>query len=156
MKKLLITAVGALGLVMAMAGVANAAQPDPRALGEPVVGPDSPYGYYIWLDGDRVHVFTTDGGGDPSVYTGVITADTAIRNVDVVRAEEGDWAVASGDTLQIRFLTAGHVDGVNFTTPGAQRLTFRLYRDGRLIRTDHIFLGAGGFHPAGNPFALFN
>jgi hypothetical protein len=156
MKKLLMAAVGALSLVAAMAGVANAAEPDPRTLGEPIVGPHSPYGYYIWMDGDRVHVLTTDGGGDPARYTGVITTDTVIRNVDVARPEDGDWAVASGDTLQFHFFTAGHVDGVHFTAPGSHRLTFRLYRNGHLIRTDHIFLGAAGFHPAGNPFSVIN
>lgn len=34
-------------------------------------------------------------------------------------------------------------------------VTFRLYRDGHLVSTDHIFIGGGEMNPPGNPFRVF-
>ena len=154
MKKLLLAVCGALGLVVAGSGAAFA-QPVSPAAGTPSLTAASPYGYYIWFVGDRVHLRTTDPHGDASVYTGTVATNGAIRHVDLLRTEDEDWAVAGGGDLDFHFRTANHVDGVSFTAAGATRLTFRLYHNGHLIRTDHIFLGAGGAQPPSNPFTLF-
>jgi hypothetical protein len=156
MKKLMLAALGALALLMLFAGPALADTPASNASGAPQINMDI-YGYYIWEDTDIVHLRTTDRGNgpDPSVYVGVITANTPIQAVSVFKGEEGDFAVAAGNRLDFHFRTYNRIDGVDFTALGATRITFRLFRDGHLIVTDHIFLGAGQVNPPGNPFTLF-
>ncbi len=167
MKRMLFAASGALALVMLLAGTVFAAgtaatAPVSAAVGQPAMDKDADFGYYIWYDGDRIHVHTTDRGNGPgpSEYTGVITArndkgGVDIRDVDLLKAENDDSAVAAGDKLDFRFRTYNGVDGVAFTAHDATRITFRLYRDGHLVNTDHIYLGAGEVNAPGDPFTLF-
>ncbi len=161
MNRLLLALGGALALTISLSGAALAQSAAPTetpasaAAGTPGVSPASTYGYYIWFDGGRVHLRTTDPGDGASVYTGTITTDGTIHDVDLIQPEPGhDWAIRSEHSLDFHFRTANQVDGVSFAAAGASRLTFRLYRNGHLIRTDHIFLGAGGANPPGNPFTL--
>jgi hypothetical protein len=144
-----------LGLSVSAAGAqpAGSAGPDP-ALGVPPLAPLAPYGYYVWHTGNRVHLRTTDPGDDASIYTGTITTDGTIYDVDMVRDEADDWAVAGRHHLEFHFRTWNAVDGVSFDVAGATQVTFRLYRNGHLISTEHIFLGAERRHPPGNPFTL--
>ncbi len=167
MRKMLFAASGALVLVLLLAGTvfaqgAEAVASASTAAGQPAMDKDTDFGYYIWFDGDRIHLHTTDRGNGPgpSEYTGMITArndkhGVDIRDVDLLKAENDDSAVAAGDKLDFRFRTYNGVDGVAFTVHGATRITFRLYRDGHLVNTDHIYLGAGEVNPPGNPFTLF-
>jgi hypothetical protein len=167
MKKFLVAASGALALVMLLTGAVSAANtpataPASAAAGQPAMDKNVDFGYYLWFDGDRIQLRTTDRGNGPgpSEYTGVITAHNDkggvdIRDVDLIKAENDDSAVAAGNKLDFRFRTYNQIDGVSFTAHDATRITFRLYRNGHLINTDHIFLGAGEVNPPGNPFALF-
>jgi hypothetical protein len=158
MKKiLLLAAAGALALALATPG-ATYAQPAPQpaspAAGEPAVSAASAYGYYIWVKDGRVHLRTTDPGGAPSEYSGRITTDGDINGVQLVRPEAGDRAIVSRGAIEFHFQTWNVVDGLDFGISGADRVTFRLFRNGHLINTEHIFLGAGGHHPPGNPFVV--
>lgn len=162
MKKMPLAASSVLALVILCAGAVSAAPPAASApvstaADQPAMDRDVDFGYYIWVDGDRVQLRTTDRGNGPgpSKYTGTITANGAIRGVSLIRQEDDDWAVAAGNALDFRFRTYSAIDGVAFTAHDATRITFRLYRDGHLVRTDHIFLGAGQINPPGNPFTLF-
>jgi hypothetical protein len=153
--------IGALAAALALIGAGPvAAQPAPPGIrersisGAPAVGPWSPAGYYLWRDGARVHLRTTDGGGDASEYSGRIQSNGRVHAVDVVRPEAADGVIAGRDTLWFHFRTDGHVDGVSFDVSGADWLSFRLERNGHLIATDRIFLGGAGLHPPGNPFAI--
>ncbi len=149
----------ALALVLGLSISAAGAQPagpagsDP-ALGAPPLSPLAPYGYSIWHEGARVHLRTTDLGGSAGLYSGTITTDGAIRDVELVRDEVSDWAVAGTHELDFHFRTWNAVDGVSFSVVGATWVTFRLYRNGHLISTEHIYLGAERLHPPGNPFTL--
>lgn len=97
----------------------------------------------------------------PSEYTGKITAHgdkkdkATISDVHLIREEQDDSAVAAADKLDFRFKTFNAIDGVAFAAKGAKSVTFSLYRDGHLISTDHIYLGAGQGNPPGNPFRVF-
>ncbi len=174
MKRLLFAITGALALVMLLSGSVFAAAPKTGktgavpsvaasvATGQPAMDKDKDFGYYLWYDGSHFQLRTTDRGNGPgpSEYTGVITARNEnrgvdIRDVDLLKAENDDSAVAAGDKLDFRFRTYNGVDGVAFTAHDATRITFRLYRDGHLVSTDHILLGAGEVNPPGNPFTLF-
>ena len=155
MKRLMLAALGALALLTLLSGPVLADTPASAAYGTPQIDMDH-YGYYIWFDGDRIHLRTTDRGNgpDPSTYAGAITADAPIVATDVFKGEDTDYAVAAGNRLDFRFLTFNGVDGVDFTALGATRVTFHLYREGHLIVTEHIYLGAAQFNPPGNPFTL--
>ncbi len=139
-----------LGLAVSVAGAQPAGSTGP----DPALSPPAPYGYSIWHDGNRLHLRTTDPGGPASIYTGTITTDGTIFDVDVVRDEADDWVVAGRHQLDMHFRTGNAVDGVSFSVAGATQVTFRLYRNGHLISTEHIFLGAERLHPPGNPFTL--
>jgi hypothetical protein len=126
--------------------------------GQPAMNADTDYGYYIWSDGDRIYLRTTDRGNgpSPSVYTGrIVVHNGDVRNVNVVRQESDDWAVASDNTVDYHFVTYNGIDGLDFTATGGEDVTFHLFRNGHLIVTEHIFLGAGQINPPGNPFTLF-
>lgn len=160
MQKLVLAVGTALGLVLFSGGAALAQPAGPTvapavAQGQPALNENSAVGYHIWIDGDRIHLRTTDPGGDASLYTGRITTDGHFRDVDLIQPEDDDWAVGSGDTLEFHFHTANQVDGVSFTAADAGRITFHLMRDGHEIRTDRIYLGAAGAHPPGNPFSIY-
>ncbi len=165
MKRFFVAASAALTLLLLVAGTVGAAggtaYPSVAAStanGQPAMDADKDFGYYIWFYGDRIYLRTTDRGNGPgpSVYTGKIVVHRGdIRNVNVVRQEDDDWAVASDNTLEYHFKTYNGIDGVDFTATGAEDVTFHLYRNGHLIATDHIFLGAGQVNPPGNPFTLF-
>jgi hypothetical protein len=162
MRKMLLAASGVLALVTLFAGTVSAATPPASApiraaAGQPAMDRDVDFGYYIWVEGDRIQLRTTDRGNGPgpSEYTGAVTANGAIRDVNLIRQENDDWATAAGNKLDFRFRTFNAIDGVAFTAHDATRITFRLYRDGHLVSTDHIHLGAGQINPPGNPFTLF-
>jgi hypothetical protein len=155
MKRLFLAASAALMLLFLLTGSVGAAG---VASGVPAMNADTDYGYYIWSVGDRISLRTTDRGNGPgpSLYTGSITVDWGdITGVTPVALESGDWAVASANTLEYHFVTYNEFDGVDFTATGAEAVTFRLFRNGHLILTDHIFLGAGEMNPPSNPFTLF-
>ena len=161
MKNLLVALGAALGCILMGAAPAFAQAPAPNtvapgvASGTPTVTSLSTYGYYLWIDGNQIHLRTTDPGGDASEYTGKITTDGQFRDVNLIQPEDTDWAVGDNHKLDFHFVTHNRVDGVSFTAAGATRVTFHLFRNGHEIRTDHIFLGGGGMHPPGNPFTLF-
>ncbi len=177
MKRFLFTATGALALLMLLSGSVLAAAPKTgKTDAAPSVAAgvangqlamdkdkDKDFGYYLWYDGDHFQLRTTDRGNGPgpSEYTGTITAHgekknkATITDVHLLRAEQDDSAVASGNKLDFRFQTFNATDGVAFAAKGAKSVTFSLYRDGHLVSTDHIYLGAGEVNPPGNPFKAF-
>jgi hypothetical protein len=161
MKRLFFAASAALTLLFLVASTVGAATPSVAAggaNGQPAMNADKDFGYYIWFDGDRIYLRTTDRGNGPgpSDYTGKIVVHGGdVRDVRTVRLEDTDWAVASDNTLDYHFVTYNGVDGVDFDATGLGDVTFHLYRNGHLIATDHIFLGADQVNPPGNPFTLF-
>lgn len=175
MKRSLLALTGALALLMLLSGSALAAAPKTGkagatpsvaasvATGQPAMDKDKDFGYYLWFDGDHFQLRTTDRGNGPgpSEYTGTITAHggkkdkATIGDVHLIREERDDSAIAAGNKLDFRFKTFNAIDGVAFAAKDAKSVTFRLYRDGHLVSTDHIFIGAGEVNPPGNPFTLF-
>lgn len=151
---------GAVALtVIGVGGVSAQPAPPPPAIQAPVgpvaVPDNAPIGYYLWWDDGRVHLRTTDPGGDESVYTGRIQVDGSIRDVNLLRTEGNDVALRDDNTLEFRFVTRNAQDGVSFAAVDTSRVTFRLERNGRLISTERIRIGPGGINPPGNPFTIF-
>ena len=111
------------------------------------------YGYYVTDDNGTFSVRTSDPGGVIAQYTGTITADAPITTLTLIQPESDDSAMATGNTLTFAFHTGDGVDGMRFTASGATTLTFTLFRNGTLIETQHIFVGAGRMNPGANPFS---
>jgi hypothetical protein len=171
MKRSLFALTGALALLTLLSGSAFAATPTASAApsvaasvanGQPAMDKDKDFGYYLWYDGDHFQLRTTDRGNGPgpSEYTGTITAHSGtadqatITDVNLLKHEQDDSAIASGNRLDFRFKTYNGIDGVSFAAKDAKSVTFRLYRDGHLVSTDHIFIGGGEMNPPGNPFRV--
>ncbi len=162
-KPFLLAALGVASLTLlalgASAGAASAETappgPFPTLAGEPAISADETMGYYIWRDDNGFHL-RTHGPGDQHIFTARIHTDGIFRDVDAVRLENKDnfAVIDGGHTIVMRFHTYDFTDGINFKVRGGTYLRFNLQLDSELIPTDHIFLGAGGKHPANNPFTL--
>ncbi|MCC6178299.1 MAG: hypothetical protein IT305_23595 [Chloroflexi bacterium] len=105
-------------------------------------------GYYIWTDGDDVHLSTTN---DEQVrfFRAVVRTDGEIQDVDQARLEDGDsYALEDGGRqLEIRFTTANHIDNIRWQVRGGTYMRFDLNVDGHPIRSRNVYLGADGHHP---------
>ena len=113
-------------------------------------------GDYLWHDLDGFHLRVTHKANERVVYTGVIHS-SAPMTMDRVRLEKGDAVALSADrrTIVFAFANHGHVDGVNFHTACAGRLTVsRLHAGSHRLPADRVYLGAFGVHPAHVPFTL--
>ena len=166
MKKLLVALTVAAMLSVLVVGAAAAKAPPvappgvPRetARGVPPMTADNGFGYYLWFDGDRFQLRTTDRGNgpDPSIYTGKITTNGTFGRVDVFKDEDSDWAVAGPHQIDFHFRTYNWQDGLASRADGGGWVRFDLYRNGHLIDAAHIFIGPGQINPPGNPFAIVN
>jgi hypothetical protein len=152
--KLAIAFAAGSALVLASVPAAFAWQ-GPVNEGAPDIDQNSPTGYYIWHNDDGLHL-RTHGPGEKHDFVAHLRTDGTFEDVSPVRLEDGDRVdvVDGGHELLIEFHTYDFTDGVDFRVNGGKRLRFNLKLDGRLISTDHIFLGKDRDHPPHNPFAL--
>jgi hypothetical protein len=119
-------------------------------------GAGSPSGDYLGHDTHGFHLRVTHANHDLRVYTGVITSSAPMR-MDRVRLEKGDAATLSANrrTIVFAFANHGYLDGINFHTDCATRLTVsRLHVGSHNLGPDRIFLGAIKAHPAAVPFVV--
>lgn len=125
--------------------------------GEPSISEDArtPFGYYLWR-GDRGLHLRTHGTAEGQTYTAYLRTDGVFVDVKTVHLEAGDRVaiVNGGHGLILQFHTWEGIDGVDFRLRDGEVLGLTLKVDGELIRTNHIFLGRAGRHPATNPFTL--
>jgi hypothetical protein len=149
-------ALGAVVLLLSTTAGSALAWPD-RLDGRPdqfEVGGES--AYYIWTDGDDSFHLATTGPGPERDFTAVVRTDGEITDVDQHRLEQGDnyELLDGGQRLVIHFSTFGNVDTVDWRIQGGDHATFNLQVDGHPIRTERIFLGHDGDHPAGPIFRV--
>jgi hypothetical protein len=114
---------------------------------------DGELGYYIWSDEFGIHLRTT-GPGPYHVFHATLMTDGRFDDVHLARLE-GDDAFAvhpGGHVMDVRFETWSGIDGIDFRVDGGHALRLALRRDGELVPTSEIFLGADASHPAENPF----
>ena len=112
-------------------------------------------GDYIWHDATGWHLRVTHASSTRLVFSGRITA-SAPMSVTPFHLEGGDSIALSADKLTItyRFYNYGRVDGLDFRTDCARRLTFAGYAAGAKLPTGRIWLGHFGRHPLENPFVV--
>lgn len=113
-------------------------------------------GVYLWHNTTGFHLRVTHRTNERVVYTGVLTSSAPLR-MEPVRLEKGDYVRLSNDHRTIRFAFAnhGHVDGINFHTECAQRLTVSHLRAGlHQLPAGRVYLGVTKAHPAHVPFVV--
>jgi hypothetical protein len=112
-------------------------------------------GDYLWHDATGWHVRVTHRGTGRVVFTGRIVSSAPMTAVPV-RLESGDTFSLSADhkTLTYRFVNHGAIDGLNFRTACAERITFAGAMNGSRLPVGRIWIGRGNRHPLENPFSV--
>jgi hypothetical protein len=112
-------------------------------------------GDYLWHDATSWHLRVTHRGTGRVVFSGRIVS-SAPMTAAAVRLEAGDAFSLSADhlTLTYRFVNHGAVDGLNFWTDCARRLTFGGAMDGAKLPVGRIWIGRANRHPLENPFTI--
>ena len=116
---------------------------------------NGPAGDYIWHDGDGWHVRVTHPGSAGVVFSGRIVSDEPLEG-NPVKLEDRDVVALSADrkVITYRFTNYGGVDGFDFRTSCAHRLTFTGNVAGHRVPRTHIWLGDGNENPLQNPFVV--
>jgi hypothetical protein len=155
LRKTLATLAAALCIGAAAASPALAVNEDLSGRPESL-HPDGELGYYIWADEDGIHLRTT-GPGPRHIFHAVLMTDGRFEDVRFSRAEAADALIVHPNrhVLEARFETWGAIDGVDFRIDGGSALRLALRRDGELVPTSEIFLGADGSQPEDNPFVVY-
>ena len=112
-------------------------------------------GDYIWHDAYGWHLRVTHSTSTRAVFTGRIVS-TAPMTATAIRLEGGDTMALSADklTLTYRFYNYGRVDGIDFKTACARRVTFFGSLNGAKLPISRIWIGRGNHHPLQNPFTI--
>ena len=112
-------------------------------------------GDYIWHDANGWHLRVTHRGTGRVLFTGRIVSSAPMTAVPV-RLETGDSITLSDDrlTLTYRFYNYGGVDGVDFKTACARRVTFGGLMNGAKLPVGRIWIGHYNRHPLQNPFTV--
>lgn len=126
----------------------------PRSHGQPEdFRPGDSRGYFIWRDGDTVHLRVTTRGREHT-FSGVIRTDGRFAHVRGFREESNDFhrVDRDHDSIFFRLRTGGGVDGLDFRVDDADRINFDLFIDGHRISPHEIYIGHRGWHPDSNNF----
>ena len=112
-------------------------------------------GDYVWHDAYGWHLRVTHRGTTRAVFAGRIVS-SAPMTARAVRLEGSDFIALSADrlTLTYRFTNYGAVDGLNFRTDCARRLTFAGSLNGTKLPISRIWTGRANHHPLQNPFVV--
>jgi hypothetical protein len=112
-------------------------------------------GDYIWHSISGWHLRVTHANSTRRVFTGRIVASAPLT-VTPARLEPGDWIALSADKLTItyKFYNYGRIDGLDFTTACAHRVTFRGSMSATKLPTGRIWIGYHNRHPLENPFVI--
>jgi hypothetical protein len=113
-------------------------------------------GVYLWHDDAGWHLRVTHRNDNHQVYTGVLTTSGTFADVTAVKLEGNDhFEVGPNDhVVSFRFNNYGGVDGLDFHTHCAPRITFQLKADGQELETSHVFIGHDGSNPTSVPFVV--
>jgi hypothetical protein len=119
-------------------------------------GPATDPGVRVWHSADGWHVRVTHSTMHDRVFAGEILTTGRIVGATPVKLEKND-AFTVGPRqhgLVFRFNNYGGVDGFDFTTTCAPFLEFGFASDAHLVGPSRISIGAGGRHPAHDPFVI--
>jgi hypothetical protein len=112
-------------------------------------------GDYIWHDANGWHVRVTHATSTRFVFSGRIVSSAPL-DATPVKLEGRDYVALSADrkTITYRLVNYGGIDGFNFRTACARRLSFLGYMNGARLPVARIWLGYHNVHPLQNPFIV--
>jgi hypothetical protein len=113
-------------------------------------------GDYVWHDANGWHLRVTHRGTGKVIFSGRIVSSAPITSAVAVRLEGSDFIALSADklTLTYRFSNYGRIDGLNFRTACARRVSFAGFMGASKLPIARIWVGRGNHHPLQNPFAV--
>jgi hypothetical protein len=113
-------------------------------------------GDYVWHDATGWHLRVTHRGTGKVIFSGRIVSSAPITFTAPVRLEGSDFIALSADklTLTYRFTNYGKIDGLNFRTDCARRVSFAGSMGASKLPIGRIWVGRGNHHPLQNPFAV--
>ncbi len=123
--------------------------------GAPAVHAGSAAGDYLWHDATGWHLRVTHANSLKVGFSGTIRANKPLT-VRGYKLETGDTFTVSADRLSVtyRFANDGGLDGLDFTTACATRLSVGARMNGALLPVCRIWIGRAGRHPLQNPFVI--
>ena len=126
-----------------------------RVQGAPAVHAGSAAGDYVWHDATGWHLRVTHASTTTFLFTGTIRANKPLH-VHGYKLETEDHFTVSADGLSVtyRFVNHGGLDGLDFTTECATRLSVGAKMNGALLGVRRIWVGKAGAHPLQNPFVI--
>jgi hypothetical protein len=120
--------------------------------GEPVIVPGQDEGYFLWTDGDRVHLRAATKG-NKYIFSGQVTGNGAIVSIEKLAPDAKITVSQAVNRFDFEWTTAGGPDGLDFTFTGA-RLILNLFNQGEpKLAANLIFVGKDKVQ-AGNPLEL--
>lgn len=115
----------------------------------------APAGDYIWHSADGWHLRVTHPGSGTVVFTGRIVSSAPLAAVPV-ELEAQDHITVSSDhrTITYRLVDHGGIDGFDFTTACATRVSFYGRAGSVRLPIGRIWIGHFDRHPLENPFVV--
>jgi hypothetical protein len=112
-------------------------------------------GDYIWHDARGWHLRVTHAGTAGVVFSGRIVSSAPLDAVPV-KLEGRDYVALSADrkVITYRMVNYGRIDGFDFRTACAQRLSFLGNMAGSRLSPARIWIGHNNRHPLQNPFIV--
>jgi hypothetical protein len=123
--------------------------------GAPAFTAGSAAGERLWHSSTGWHLRVTHPGTSLVWFSGTIRANRPLH-VTGYRQEPGDTFTLSADRLSVtyHFKNFGRLDGLDFTTECATRLSVGARMNGAVLPVRRIWVGRAGHHPLQNPFVI--
>ena len=112
-------------------------------------------GTYLWHGSRGFYLRVTHPGTAKVVFSGRIVSDQPMT-VQPIRVEGKDYVTLTADkkTILYRFTNYGRIDGLNFQTACASKVTFTLNANWQHLPRWRVWIGATNAHPLQNPFTV--
>ena len=131
-----------------------------QVTGVPTVKANMPRGFYIGVNANGDFALKVTHVLHHPLnfvhFTGTITTDGSLSNVEAIMLEKADMYTVSTDkhTLKFDFRNVGFIDGISFVPMCGSTITFNLSIDGVAAPTSTINLGVPSTNPSTNPFTF--
>jgi hypothetical protein len=120
--------------------------------GIPPFKPGRKLGYFLWEEGDGLHLMWSTTG-DLHYFRGTITGDRTVQIKKLIRLESNDEVrQANSKTITWETRTQADGDGLLFEAEGDFILDLSL--DSNKIGLNLIYCGSSMRHPTTNPFTI--
>lgn len=113
-------------------------------------------GVYLWHDSSGFHLRVTHKTDDKVDFSGVLRTTGRFTDVAGVALENNDHFTVGPDQheLAFRFVSSGHVDGIDFHTQCAPNITADFHTNGHVLPADRVVIGHLDHHPTTDPFTI--